>query len=98
MVRIRVTYEPSGHRFRFRFPLRQDPPAPTLQAGLAQGVRRVNSLSGNLLRCRPTPPCANFLIERASGAPPLGRQRTLKRTGRSMAALDKGAGRWRMGP
>ena len=38
MVRIRVTYEPSGHAdIRSAIPCAKVPPAPNLQEGLAQG-------------------------------------------------------------
>jgi len=64
MVRIRVTYEPSGHAdIGSSIPCAKAPPAPTLQEGLAQGVCRVDSLSTNLLHCRPTPPAPIFFID-----------------------------------
>src|SRR6516164_245941 len=61
---------PSGHAdISSASPCAKAPPAPSLQEGLAQGVCRVNSLSTNLLRCRPTPPAPTFFIGRATGAP-----------------------------
>jgi len=64
MVRIRVTYEPSGHAdIGSVIPCAKAPPAPTLPEGLAQGVCRVNSLSTDVLRHRPTPPAPTYFIE-----------------------------------
>src|SRR6516162_9201686 len=45
------------------------PPCANIAKGLAQGVRRVNSLSTNLLNCRPTPPAPTFFIGRELAHP-----------------------------